>query len=163
MAIKDSLYNLKKRIGFTDTELKIIAFLAIIFLAGLGIKYFTAEGKAQYQNFNYNKTDSLFTAAETKEDSLINKQTNDSLGNSLIRHEDYKPKLKTVLKDKSININKAGIDELSQLPGIGIKTAQKIIESRKQRGRFTSIDELLDVKGIGEKKLEKIKKIVYIE
>jgi len=56
-----------------------------------------------------------------------------------------------------ININTAGISELSTLPGIGPVTAQKVIDYRMEHGRFKNTSELLLVSGIGEKKLARIK------
>ena len=58
---------------------------------------------------------------------------------------------------RKINLNKATIEELTLLPGIGPATAEKIIEHRKTSGAFSSVDDLDDIKGIGEKKLEKIR------
>ncbi|MCJ8322153.1 MAG: helix-hairpin-helix domain-containing protein [Colwellia sp.] len=54
---------------------------------------------------------------------------------------------------QNIDINRAGIEELSLLKGIGSKKAQAIIEYREIYGQFTSVDDLLNVKGIGEKVL----------
>lgn len=60
------------------------------------------------------------------------------------------------------NINTATIEELIQIPGIGPKTAEKIIEYRTLHGNFKELNELLNVKGIGEKKLEMIKKYITL-
>lgn len=46
--------------------------------------------------------------------------------------------------------------ELTEFHGIGVVTAEAIIELRTQRGGFSSFRELLDIKGIGEKKLKRI-------
>ncbi len=54
---------------------------------------------------------------------------------------------------QSIDINRASIEELSDLKGIGSKKAQAIIEYREIYGKFTSVNDLLNVKGIGEKVL----------
>jgi len=62
---------------------------------------------------------------------------------------------------QSIDINRASVEELSSLKGIGSKKAQAIIEYREIYGKFSSVDDLLNVKGIGEKvlsdNLQKIK------
>lgn len=165
--LKDSLNNIRKRIGFTDTEIKIVLFLAVVFIAGLAIKLTQAGDRAEYKDFDYSKSDSLYAAADTANalnERTVKEDTADSSVDSLLlRREDYKSKSKTVLKEKSISVNKASAEELTQLPGIGIKTAEKIIEYRTAHGKFKAINELLEVKGIGEKKLEKIKKIIFIE
>lgn len=56
-----------------------------------------------------------------------------------------------------VNINTAGIKELSTLTGIGEAKAQKIIDYRKANGGFKSIDEIMKVKGIGKATYEKFK------
>ncbi len=60
-----------------------------------------------------------------------------------------------------ISINNASKEELMSLPGIGEKTAIKIIEYR-QTSSFKSIEDLKKVKGIGDKKYEKIKDLIVI-
>lgn len=60
-----------------------------------------------------------------------------------------------------ININTASKEQLTELDGIGEKTAEKIIEYREKQ-KFTDIEELKEVNGIGEKKFEKIKEQVEV-
>lgn len=61
-----------------------------------------------------------------------------------------------------ININKATQTELETLAGIGPSTAMKIIEYRKQNGKFKKIEDLMEVPGIGEAKFESIKNNISI-
>ena len=61
-----------------------------------------------------------------------------------------------------ININTATKEELDTLPGIGPSTAAKIIEYRKENGKFKSIEEIKEVSGIGDAKYEKIKELIII-
>ncbi len=65
-------------------------------------------------------------------------------------------------KSKLININLASVEELSTLPRIGVKIAQRIVEYRKKNGNFKKIQEIMRVKGIGEKLFEKIKNQITV-
>ena len=56
-----------------------------------------------------------------------------------------------------ININTAGIEELTTLTGIGDVKAEAIIKYRSEVGKFKTKEELLNVEGIGEALFEKIK------
>lgn len=61
-----------------------------------------------------------------------------------------------------ISINKATIDELQTLSGIGESKAKAIIEYRNSNGSFKSIEEIKNVKGIGDAIFEKIKDDISI-
>jgi len=56
-----------------------------------------------------------------------------------------------------ININKASLEELLTLTGIGESKAKSIIEYRDTNGNFKDINELKNVSGIGDALFEKIK------
>ncbi len=68
-----------------------------------------------------------------------------------------------LLSKEKIDINKATLEELESLPGIGEKTAKNIIEYRERFGPFKSIDELEKVKGIGPKKLKILEKYLEVK
>lgn len=61
-----------------------------------------------------------------------------------------------------ININSAQIEELITLPGVGEATANKIIEYRKENGKFQKIEDLKNVPGIGDSKYENIKTMIRV-
>lgn len=60
------------------------------------------------------------------------------------------------LLGKRVDINKASLVEISELPGISDKVAAAVVEERDRLGRFRSPEDLLGVRGIKEKRLQKI-------
>ena len=59
-----------------------------------------------------------------------------------------------VQDDYQININTEGVDELTQLKGIGPSYAVKIVQYREANGPFKAPEDLLGVQGIGPRTLE---------
>ena len=62
-----------------------------------------------------------------------------------------------------VNLNKASLEELKQVKGLGAKRAQDIIDHRETNGKFKSVDELKKVSGIGAKTIEKLKEYVTVD
>ncbi|GAA0768238.1 hypothetical protein GCM10008908_08360 [Clostridium subterminale] len=69
----------------------------------------------------------------------------------------------TVDSKGMININKATVEELMTIPGIGQTKAQSIVDYRNENGKFKSVDELTNITGIGAKTLEKLRDKVDIK
>jgi len=61
-----------------------------------------------------------------------------------------------------VNINTATQTELESLPGIGPSLALKIINYRKENGKFSAIEDIKNVSGIGEKKFEELKGYITV-
>jgi competence protein ComEA len=61
-----------------------------------------------------------------------------------------------------INLNTATMAELESLPGIGTRTAERIIEHRQKNGSFKKIEELMNVRGVGEKSFLKLKPLITV-
>jgi len=59
-----------------------------------------------------------------------------------------------------LDLNKAPLRDLLELPGIGEKLAERIVKYRKDHGRFQSIEDLRKVKGIGKKRMERLRPLV---
>lgn len=62
-----------------------------------------------------------------------------------------------------ININRASIDELDTLPGIGKATARDIVKYRENNGGYKKIEDIMRVPGIKEKRFEQIKDFITVD
>jgi competence protein ComEA len=62
----------------------------------------------------------------------------------------------------ALNLNTATVEQLETLPGIGRKTAERILEYRTKSGGFKRIEDLMNVKGIGEKSFLKLKPLIAV-
>ena len=65
--------------------------------------------------------------------------------------------------NSKVNINKATAEELTNVPGIGESTAQKIIAYRDENGKFKNIEDIKNVSGIGSSKYEKMKEHICVK
>lgn len=163
--------NISGRIGLTPTETKVLIFLLVVFLFGYGVKYFYLRESIEYKEFDYSEEDSVFNSITGYNKNLLQKKLEPAgkkvdykrevLDLDTLKFQSNKKKI--IPPELRININTAGIEEFTGLPGIGEKTAEKIIIFRKKIGRFRKLNELLKVKGIGNSKYSNIKKYIYIE
>lgn len=85
-------------------------------------------------------------------------------GNSstTITSENSSSNNESAFKISIVNINTATQTELETLPGIGPSLALRIVNYRKENGKFSSIEDIKNVSGIGEAKYEDIKNYIKI-
>lgn len=62
-----------------------------------------------------------------------------------------------------LDLNRASALDLEQLPRIGPKMAERIVEYRKTHGPFRKKEDLMKVKGIGKKTFQKIQPLITIK
>jgi len=62
----------------------------------------------------------------------------------------------------TVDINTATVEQLTQLKGIGEKTALKVIEYREANGPFKTPEDITSVPGIGQKLLENNKGAIVV-
>lgn len=69
----------------------------------------------------------------------------------------------TATKDRLININTATKKQLMKLPGVGEKTAKRIIDYRDFYGDFEFKDDIMFVEGIGSATYEQFADLITVE
>ena len=60
-------------------------------------------------------------------------------------------------EDARIDLNRASVEELQEIPGIGPVLSEAIVAWREENGPFQQAEDLLQVPGIGEKTVDAIK------
>ena len=66
-------------------------------------------------------------------------------------------------RGSGIKVNTADAETLAELPGIGEKLAQAIIDEREANGPFYYPEDLTAASGIGDKKLEAIRGLIDLD
>lgn len=62
-----------------------------------------------------------------------------------------------------VNINTADAGQLSLLPRVGLKAAQRIVDYRTQNGPFHKTTDLMQVKGFGDKTFERLSPYITVD
>ena len=62
-----------------------------------------------------------------------------------------------------VNINTADAAQLSNLPRVGAKLAQRIVDYRKEHGPFQKTTDLMQVKGVGDKMFERLSPYLAVD
>lgn len=70
----------------------------------------------------------------------------------------------SALRDgQPLDLNRANSVDLTLLPGIGPRVAERILEERTRLGGFRAPEQLLEVRGIGAKLLARVRPFVRVE
>jgi competence protein ComEA len=62
-----------------------------------------------------------------------------------------------------VNINTADAAQLSLLPRVGARAAQRIVDYRNEHGAFKKATDLMQVKGFGDKSFERLSQYIVVE
>lgn len=61
-----------------------------------------------------------------------------------------------------VDLNTAGVDAMTTLPGLGEKKARAILEYRLAYGRFRSLDEVAQVPGVTQDMIDEWQSLAYV-
>lgn len=108
-------------------------------------------------------TSNLNLSKKVSNEMVITVFTKEEIKKLNLEKEPIKEKDKTDSASSNlISLNKASLEELITLPGIGEAKAKIIIEYREKCGKFESIEELKNIKGIGDALYEKLESYITI-
>lgn len=144
---------------FTKQEKLSIILMLFGAIVGAGIELYRSQQKTTRHVADARHLDSLEvqvreTAAAI--DSIIAKEQRATIRTVSQQHA------LPVSSLSQVDINRAAIEDLIQLPSIGPVIARRIVEYRESQGPFQNIDELIRVPGIGAKKLAVLQPYICI-
>lgn len=61
-----------------------------------------------------------------------------------------------------LDLNRASLEDLTRLPGVGPALAGRIVATRQALERFAGVDDLLKVRGLGRAKVERLRPLVGV-
>ena len=125
--------------------MKLKPFETVVLIASAAVILFTA---GFFMGKRHGRKEISVTVAPAAEETVVSEQT---------REAPQEPLQTETREEGLVNINTAGVEELSSLPGIGEALAGRIIEYREENGGFRYADEIMNVYGIGKSIYESIK------
>jgi len=133
--------------------------IIIIILSFIALSFIIYNIKGY--NFYFKFTN--FTERFNRKGIYTDYQNNGKKKTNVEKNKGGKSKLINNNEFSKFDINSADMHKLIMLPGIGFKTAQKIINYREINGPFQSFNDLTKVNGIGPKKVENLKKFIIFK
>lgn len=138
--------------GITDKANITKVNLVYILQDGMKINIPNQNDLKNNENFEY----ITMSSGDEKNDANINNSASNTSS------EESSSNKESAFKISVVNINTATQTELETLPGIGPSLALKIINYRKENGKFSSIEDIKNVSGIGDAKFENIKNYIRV-
>lgn len=138
--------------GVTDKANITKVNLVYILQDGMKINIPNQNDLKNNENFEY----ITMSSGDEKNDANINNSASNASSEKSSSNKE------SAFKISVVNINTATQTELETLPGIGPSLALKIINYRKENGKFSSIEDIKNVSGIGDAKFENIKNYIRV-
>jgi len=163
--------------NLTREEQTVLLFVAAVFVVGLGVKLTGGIPRLSKVLVSKESIEVKIEGAvkepgwyDIPKGSLVIEGIREA-GGALAQADLRGMNLGSSLKDKEeiwipgekLNINRASLEQLTYLPGIGPVLAQRIIEYRAKNGTFHNLSELTEIPGIGQVKFERIKERTTLE
>ena len=156
---KEGIYEIKENSRISDAIEAAGGLLENANIKDINLAYIIEDGVKIYIPTNEEVNKKEIKVNIKQENTYVSKESEGIKTNtSYIENS----KSSTNNKNEKLNINTATQTELETLPGIGPSTALKIINYRKENGKFNSVDDIKKVSGIGDSKFDKIKDFIKV-
>lgn len=127
----------------------------------INLAYILEDGVRLYIP-NYDEVKDSLAENKIDNESIKNESIMSDPGGQSIIQDDVTLAKSQNSKQSKVNINKASMEELKTLPGVGDTVAKAIIDYRDKNGKFKNIEDLKNVNGIGNSKFNNLKDLITI-
>jgi competence ComEA-like helix-hairpin-helix protein len=146
-------------IYLTNTQIRAIWFIVIIIAASVLYHYINLyifrDSEYDFSEFEH--------AFLQKRDSILAREPEGVQTDSIPADKNPTSGITIFSPMYPININTASIEELQNLPRIGPKMAERIVQHRQEVGLFQTISDFKKVRGIGDKTFQNLKDLISIQ
>ena len=164
----EKIRNIGYRLQLTKNEQSVLLFLAGMLLTGsaiIGFDFIVGTVTSEPRRYDYGSLDYEFQERLARDStSKINTSGLTAAPSVSVDRNTAttNQRGKKTPPTQPINLNTATATALTQLPGVGPSTAEKIIQYRTEHGKFKKIEDIKKVKSIGDKKFEKFKAFITV-
>lgn len=154
--------------SYSRPQLKLLLLLAAIFLVGLGVREWRADfptAAERLERFDHEDSPPPIppvprSRAAPRWAPARVEAAAPSRATQLPRTRAPAPPPATPADPRPLDLNRASVEEIARLPGVGPSLARRIVEERERVGRFNSSEGLRGVLGLGPKKLAALRELV---
>ena len=159
--MKKWLYRLQGRLSITRVEGAALLTLASLLLLGLLARYLQSRPRT-LPGDPYAESDRLFEEGAAAMNDEAEREAATTQQETAPAASSKPSKGRGARGAERVNLNTATSTELQRLPGVGPKTAARILEYREARGGFRRVEELDQVQGIGPKTMERLTPLLSV-
>ena len=156
--------------GYSRPQLKLLLLLAALFLVGLGVREWRAgfpDAALRLERFDHEDPPPPIPPAPRPRSAPRWAAARAEPSAPPRAPQAPRPRPATIappapVDPRPLDLNRASVDEIARLPGVGPSLARRIVDERERRGRFESLEGLRGILGMGPKKLSALRESVTV-
>ena len=156
--------------SYSRPQLKLLVLLAAILLAGLGVREWRAgfpDAAERLDRFDHEDPPPPIPPAPRPRalprwSPARVEAAAPARPAPWARAREAKPAGHVPEDPRPLDLNRASLDQIARLPGVGPSLARRIVDERERVGRFDSPDRLRGILGLGPKKLAALREHVTV-
>ena len=156
--------------GYSRPQLKLLLLLAAVLLVGLGVREWRADfpdAAERLERFDHEDPPPPIPPAPRPRAAARWSPARVEAAPPARAPQPPRPRLApspapAPVDPRPLDINRATVEQIARLPGVGPSLARRIVDERDRIGRFDSPDGLRGILGLGRKKVTALREYVTV-